>query len=143
MCETAHVAALDARPSHRRPLPVHRGRRGRTAPRAPSFAAEEPFLEVVRRQRRRRARLRAAPRRAARRGRGRAPARRLGRSSRAPRRLAVPDPRVRRRVARLVRPSTFVFHCGGSERNYLIEAKRDPVLPLALVDLLGSFAIWI
>lgn len=94
--EVTHAAALDARPSHRRPLPVHGGRRRRAAPRAPALAPEEALLEVVRRLRRRaRARRRARPR-----PRPRARARAALRRN--PRRLAVSDARVRRRVARLV-----------------------------------------
>lgn len=60
MREAAHVTSLDAREraSHCRPFPVHGGGGRRSAPRAPALAPEEPLLEVVRRQRRRRPRLR-------------------------------------------------------------------------------------
>lgn len=117
MREVADLAALGA-------LPVHGGGRRRAAPRAPLLAPEEALLEVVRR-------LRGRAR--ARRPRARARARR-------PRRLAVPDARVRRRVARLVRAAPLVLHGRRRERDYLVEAKCYPVLPLALLAFLAALA---
>lgn len=139
-------AALWARASHRRTLPLHGGRRRRARrPRAPSLTAEETLFEVVRRRRGRRAadRRRLGRRR---RARGVSPARLSRRRGRdavcgAAGRFAVTYAGVGWGVTRLVGPPPLVVHGGGSERYDLIEAKRYPILPLALLDLLAGLGI--